>query len=110
MLCGQLDSHLRQMEQRLGISIFARGNQFTLSGPAVNVAAGNHVEVFETGEADASFVPFTESEIDIEVDLADCSVRISERPDFMPHLRSLTQALADSRVKDIKLIINNIPE
>ncbi len=43
MLCGQLDSHLRQMEQRLGISIFARGNQFTLSGPAVNVAAGKQL-------------------------------------------------------------------
>ena len=39
MLCGQLDGHLRQIEQRLGIHINARGNQFQLSGPAVNVAA-----------------------------------------------------------------------
>ena len=38
MLCGHLDSHLRQVEQRLGISISARGNQFLLNGPAVNVA------------------------------------------------------------------------
>ena len=37
MLCGQLDSHLRQIEQRLGIRISYRGNQFQLSGPAVNV-------------------------------------------------------------------------
>jgi len=43
MLCGQLDGHLRQIEQRLGISINARGNQFQLSGPAVNVAAGRHL-------------------------------------------------------------------
>jgi phosphate starvation-inducible PhoH-like protein len=40
MLCGQLDGHLRQIEQRLGIHINARGNQFLLSGPSVNVAAG----------------------------------------------------------------------
>ncbi len=38
-LCGQLDAHLRQIEQRLGVHISARGNQFQLSGPAVNVAA-----------------------------------------------------------------------
>ena len=39
MLGGQLDSHLRQIEQHLGIHISSRGNQFLLSGPAVNVAA-----------------------------------------------------------------------
>ena len=38
MLCGQLDSHLRQIEQRLGISISNRANQFVLSGPAINVS------------------------------------------------------------------------
>ncbi len=43
MLCGQLDAHLRQIEQRLGIGISARGNQFLLSGPAVNVTAGEQL-------------------------------------------------------------------
>jgi phosphate starvation-inducible PhoH-like protein len=43
ILCGQLDSHLRQIEQRLGIEISARGNQFLLSGPAVNVAAARQL-------------------------------------------------------------------
>ena len=43
MLCGQLDSHLRQIEQRLSIRINARGNEFVLSGPAVNVAAGKQL-------------------------------------------------------------------
>ncbi len=43
MLCGQLDAHLRQIEERLGVSIRARGNQFLLSGPAVNVAAGREL-------------------------------------------------------------------
>ena len=38
MLCGHLDSHLRQIEQRVGVSLSARGNQFLLNGPAVNVA------------------------------------------------------------------------
>ena len=42
-LCGQLDAHLRQIEDRLGISISARGNQFLLKGPAVNIAAGERL-------------------------------------------------------------------
>jgi phosphate starvation-inducible PhoH-like protein len=37
MLCGHLDSHLRQIEQRLGVSIRARGNEFLISGAAANV-------------------------------------------------------------------------
>ena len=40
MLCGQFDGHLRQIENRLGISIAARGNQFQLTGPDASVAAG----------------------------------------------------------------------
>jgi phosphate starvation-inducible PhoH-like protein len=43
MLCGHLDSHLRQIEKRLGITISARGNQFLLSGPSINVAAGKQL-------------------------------------------------------------------
>jgi phosphate starvation-inducible PhoH-like protein len=43
LLCGQLDAHLRQIEQRLGIQIIARGNQFLLTGPAVNIAAGREL-------------------------------------------------------------------
>ena len=42
-LCGHLDSHLRQIEQRLGIRISARGNQFQLSGPPVNVATAERL-------------------------------------------------------------------
>jgi phosphate starvation-inducible PhoH-like protein len=45
MLCGQLDGHLRQIEQRLGISISYRGNQFLLNGPAVNVSMGERLLV-----------------------------------------------------------------
>lgn len=38
MLCGQFDAHLRQIEQRLGVSIGARGNQFRVSGEPGSVA------------------------------------------------------------------------
>ena len=39
ILCGQLDQHLRQIEQRLGVSIAARGNQFSVSGAEDRVTA-----------------------------------------------------------------------
>jgi phosphate starvation-inducible PhoH-like protein len=45
MLCGELDGHLRQIEQRLGIRINYRGNHFQLSGPAVNVSTGERLLV-----------------------------------------------------------------
>ena len=31
-LCGQFDEHLKQIESRLGIEIFCRGNLFTIRG------------------------------------------------------------------------------
>lgn len=40
LLCGQLDSHLRQIEKSLEIKINARGSQFVLSGKAAGVTAG----------------------------------------------------------------------
>jgi phosphate starvation-inducible protein PhoH and related proteins len=43
MLCGHLDSHLRQIEQRLGVSISARGNQMQLSGPPASVATAEQL-------------------------------------------------------------------
>lgn len=33
-LCGQLDGHLRQIEQRLSVEIRNRGNNFSLTGPS----------------------------------------------------------------------------
>ena len=32
-LCGQFDGHLKQIEARLGVEIFCRGNVFTVLGP-----------------------------------------------------------------------------
>jgi phosphate starvation-inducible PhoH-like protein len=39
MLCGHLDAHLRQIEERLQVRIAARGNRFLLSGPEVPTRA-----------------------------------------------------------------------
>lgn len=37
-LCGPANSHLMQIEERLGVSISNRGNQFNVSGPATTIA------------------------------------------------------------------------
>jgi len=37
-LCGQFNEHLAQLEQRLGVDINNRGNQFSISGPKESVA------------------------------------------------------------------------
>ena len=42
-LCGQFDEHLRQLEQRLGVEINNRGNQFRVIGGAEAVAAAAQV-------------------------------------------------------------------
>jgi len=38
-LCGPLNEHLRQIEQRLHVAIRARGNTFDISGDAAHIAA-----------------------------------------------------------------------
>ena len=45
ILCGHLDGHLRQIEQRLGIRLSARGNQFVLEGPAASVVMAERLLV-----------------------------------------------------------------
>ncbi|MFP4208823.1 MAG: PhoH family protein [Wenzhouxiangella sp.] len=42
-LCGPFDEHLRMLEKRLGVSIAARGNLFSLEGEADAVQAGRRV-------------------------------------------------------------------
>jgi phosphate starvation-inducible PhoH-like protein len=43
MLSGHLDSHLRQIEERLGVTISARGNQVRLNGPTEDVATAKQL-------------------------------------------------------------------
>lgn len=38
-LCGQFDGHLKQIESRLGLAIYCRGNRFSIEGEAGPVAA-----------------------------------------------------------------------
>jgi phosphate starvation-inducible PhoH-like protein len=42
-LCGQFDSHLRQLEQRLGVEINNRGNRFRIIGDAAAVQRAGQV-------------------------------------------------------------------
>ena len=47
---AQDDELMRALEQRLGISISNRGNQFLLSGPAVNVASAKQLLIHRCGQ------------------------------------------------------------
>ena len=53
-LCGSLDSHLRQIERRLGVEISNRGNSFRIIGAAkiVNIASRLLTELYESTAAD----------------------------------------------------------
>ncbi len=50
MLSGHLDSHFRQIEERLGVRISARGNQICLNGPPEGVATAEHLLLHLYGE------------------------------------------------------------
>jgi phosphate starvation-inducible PhoH-like protein len=51
--CGQRDEHLRQIEQRLGVQISNRGNQFRVTGPADAATLASRVirELFNIARA-----------------------------------------------------------
>ncbi|MYH70893.1 MAG: PhoH family protein [Gammaproteobacteria bacterium] len=53
-LCGSLDSHLRQIERRLGVEISNRGNSFRINGAAkiVNITSRLLTELYESTAAD----------------------------------------------------------
>jgi len=42
-LCGQFDQHLKQIETRLGVELFCRGNLFTVEGEARPVRAASRL-------------------------------------------------------------------
>ena len=54
-LCGSLDSHLRQIERRLGVEINNRGNSFRIIGAAkiVSIASRLLTELYESTAADS---------------------------------------------------------
>jgi phosphate starvation-inducible PhoH-like protein len=57
-LCGQFDAHLRQLEQRLGVEISSRGNQFRIAGAAGVVKSARQIlESLYLETASASLSP-----------------------------------------------------
>ena len=42
-LCGQFDQHLKQIESRLGVEIFCRGNVFSFEGDARSARAASRL-------------------------------------------------------------------
>ena len=42
-LCGQFDQHLKQIEQRLGVEVFCRGNLFSIEGEPRAARSAAHV-------------------------------------------------------------------
>ncbi len=58
-LCGQFDEHIRQIEQRLGVDISSRGNQFAISGDTSNVEAASALlaNLYKGTEASADLTP-----------------------------------------------------
>jgi len=58
VLCGQFDSHLRQLEQRLGVEINNRGNRFRIIGDTTAVQrAGQVLESLYAETAVAALTP-----------------------------------------------------
>jgi len=57
-LCGQLDVHLRQLEQRLGVEINSRGNQFRIIGSVGEVRHASQIlQNLYTETASGSLTP-----------------------------------------------------
>lgn len=58
-LCGQFDTHIKQIEQRFNVEIRHRGNQFTCIGDAQDSAAANHVleQLYEDINAGKDITP-----------------------------------------------------
>ncbi len=58
-LCGQFDTHIKQIEQRFNVEIRHRGNQFTCIGDAQDSAAVNHVleQLYEDINAGKDITP-----------------------------------------------------
>lgn len=85
MLCGHMDSHLRQIEQRLSITIGARGNQFSLSGPAVNVTTSERLLIHLYAEV-CQGVGLSPESLHLQLQQADLEhlVETSQDPSVQP--------------------------
>jgi phosphate starvation-inducible PhoH-like protein len=77
-LCGEFDTHLRQLEQRLGVEINNRGNQFRIIGNADSVQSAARVLeglYRETGQGG-----LTPEKIHLSLSGADTGLEAAPRP------------------------------
>ena len=106
-LCGSLDSHLRQIERRLGVEINNRGNSFRIIGTAkvVNITSRLLSELYESTAADSL------SPEKIHLWLQDKAIADSadEQPDEEVIIKT-KRGIIKGRSPNQRLYLNNIRE
>lgn len=78
-LCGQFDSHLKQIEKRLDIEIHNRGNQFTLHGIETRIALAANVlqQLFNDTSSDTELTP---AEVHLALQEAGAEALLTDEP------------------------------
>ncbi len=89
MLCGHLDGHLRQIQERLSVAISARGNEFLIEGLSANVETTTHL------------LEHLYAEVCQGIDLNPESLHLQLQQAGLEHL---AEAARDERVEPIALI------
>ena len=78
-LCGQFDSHLKQVEQRLGVTIRSRSNRFSISGPGAAARAAKTLLETLYGEVTRG-VGLSPEAIHLQMQQADLETKLDDNP------------------------------
>ena len=78
-LCGQFDSHLKQVEQRLGVTIRSRSNRFSISGPGAAARAAKTLLETLYGEVTRG-VGLSPEAIHLQMQQADLETQLDHNP------------------------------
>ena len=78
-LCGQFDSHLKQVEQRLGVTIRSRSNRFSISGPGAAARAAKTLLETLYGEVTRG-VGLSPEAIHLQMQQADLEAKLDHSP------------------------------
>ena len=78
-LCGQFDSHLKQVEQRLGVTIRSRSNRFSISGPGAAARAAKTLLETLYGEVTRG-VGLSPEAIHLQMQQADLETKLDHNP------------------------------
>ncbi len=78
-LCGQFDSHLKQVEQRLGVTIRSRSNRFSISGPGTAAHAAKTLLETLYGEVTRG-VGLSPEAIHLQMQQADLETKLDDNP------------------------------